>query len=222
MERHFERDLTKLRAKLEEMVGLTQDGMDAAAQSFLEGNAQAAERAFLNERRINQLEIEIDHDVVDCFALFQPVAVDLRFLLAILKINNDLERIADHVVNICQSAISCAASSPTGPVTRLELPRMFQLTQNMFSDACRAFFEKDLQTARMVLETDDMVDSLNRSTVREAVQMVKSGAIPLETALELMRIARNLERIGDLSTNIAEEVIFHVQAKVIKHGDDNK
>jgi phosphate transport system protein len=219
MERHFERELTSLRHKLEEMVGLCAQSMAAASRSFSEGNALAAEPAFLNERRINQLEIEIDHDVVDCFALFQPVAVDLRFLLAILKINNDLERIGDHVVNICQSAVSCA-SQPLP--TRLELPRMFELAHNMFSDACRSFFDKDLQTARMVLETDDMVDGLNRSTTREAVQMVKAGTLPLESALELMRIARNLERIGDLSTNIAEEVIFHVQAKVIKHGDDQR
>ena len=80
----------------------------------------------------------------------------------------------------------------------------------------------DATTARMVLETDDMVDGLNRSTIREAIQLVKSNTITLEASLELMRIARNLERIGDLSTNIAEEVIFHVQAKVIKHGDDQK
>ena len=219
MERHFEKELSSLRTKLEEMVGLCDQSMLAAMKAFSEGNAMAAEPAFLNERRINQLEIEIDHAVVDCFALFQPVAVDLRFLLAILKINNDLERIGDHVVNICQSAVSCA-SQPMP--TRLELPRMFDLARNMFSDACRSFFEKDLQTARMVLETDDMVDGLNRSTIREAVQMVKANTITLEAALELMRIARNLERIGDLSTNIAEEVIFHVQAKVIKHGDDQK
>jgi phosphate transport system protein len=115
--------------------------------------------------------------------------------------------------------VTCA-STPLH--TRLELPRMFELTQTMFTDACRSFFEKDMQTARSVLETDDMVDGLNRSTTREAVQMVKNGALSLEAALELMRIARNLERIGDLSTNIAEEVMFHVQAKVIKHqGDEN-
>ncbi len=219
MERHFEKELSSLRTKLEEMVALCDQSMLSAMKAFSEGNAQAAEPAFLNERRINQLEIEIDHAVVDCFALFQPVAVDLRFLLAILKINNDLERIGDHVVNICQSAVSCA-SQPMP--TRLDLPRMFDLARNMFSDACRSFFEKDLQTARMVLETDDMVDGLNRSTIREAVQMVKANTLTLEAALELMRIARNLERIGDLSTNIAEEVIFHVQAKVIKHGDDQK
>jgi phosphate transport system protein len=219
MERHFEKSLIKLGDTLREMVGLCDESMSAAARAFTEGNAQAAEAAFQNERRINQIEIEIDHEVVDAFALFQPVAVDLRYLLAILKINNDLERIGDHTVNIAQSAVTCAS---TPLATRLELPRMFELTQNMFRDACRSFFEKDMHTARTVLEADDMVDGLNRSTTREAIQMVKSGALSLEAALELMRIARNLERIGDLSTNIAEEVMFHVQAKVIKHhGDDN-
>ena len=91
------------------MVSLCQEGMDAAANAFREGDATAAEPAFQNERRINQLEIEIDHAVADCFARFQPVAVDLRFLLAILKINNDLERIGDHVVNIAQSVVTCAS-----------------------------------------------------------------------------------------------------------------
>jgi phosphate transport system protein len=217
MERHFEKSLIKLGDHLREMVTLCDESLTAAARAFNEGSVQAAEPAFVNERRINQIEIEIDHEVVDAFALFQPVAVDLRYLLAILKINNDLERIGDHTVNIAQSTVTCA-STPLS--TRLELPRMFDLTHNMFRDACRSFFEKDMHTARTVLEADDMVDGLNRSTTREAIQMVKSGALSLEAALELMRIARNLERIGDLSTNIAEEVMFHVQAKVIKHHGD--
>lgn len=218
MERHFEKSLSRLGNQLREMTVLCDESLDAAARAFKEGDAHAAESAFMNERRINQLEVGIDNEVVETFALFQPVAVDLRYLLAILKINNDLERIGDHAVNIAQSAVTCAGLSLP---TRLELPRMFALAQNMLRDACRSFFEKDMQTARMVLEADDMVDGLNRSTTREAVQMVKSGTLELEAALELMRIARNLERIGDLSTNIAEEVMFHVQAKVVKHqGDD--
>jgi phosphate transport system protein len=218
MERHIERSLAKLEQHLHEMTGLCDESLDAAARAFVEGDAHLAEPAFRNERRINQLELEIDQEVVDALALFQPVAVDLRYLLAILKNNNDLERIGDHAVNIAQSAVTCATLELP---TRLELKRMFELTQNMLRDACRSFFDRDLQTARMVLEADDMIDGLNRSTTREAVQMVKSGALSLEAALELMRIARNLERIGDLSTNIAEEVMFHVKAKVIKHkGDD--
>ena len=175
MERHFERDLTELSQKLEQMVALCEGGLTAASQAFREMDPVAAEPAFQNERRVNQLEIEIDHAVADCFALFQPVAVDLRFLLAILKINNDLERIGDHVVNIAQSVVTCAshASVPT----RLELPRMLDLAASMFSDATRSFFTKDLETARAVLEADDMVDGLNRSNTREAIQLVKNGKL---------------------------------------------
>ncbi len=214
MERHFEKDLADLSQKLEQMVSLCEEGLEATARAFRDSDASAAEPSFQNERRVNQLEIEIDHAVADCFALFQPVAVDLRFLLAILKINHDLERIGDHVVNIAQSTVTCA-SQPLP--TRLEIPRMLDLASTMFSDACRSFFAKDLETARAVLEADDMVDGLNRSNTREAIQLVKAGKLELELALELLRISRNLERIADLSTNIAEEVIFHVQAKVIKH-----
>lgn len=217
MERHIEKSLAKLEQHLHELVNLCDESLDAAARAFIDGDAQAAEPAFRNERRINQLELEIDQEVVDALALFQPVAVDLRYLLAILKNNNDLERIGDHAVNIAQSSVTCASLELP---TRLDLKRMFELTQTMLRDACRSFFDRDLQTARMVLEADDMIDGLNRSTTREAVQMVKSGTLSLEAALEMMRIARNLERIGDLSTNIAEEVMFHVKAKVVKHKGD--
>jgi phosphate transport system protein len=215
MERHFEKELTQLRDALERMFSLCHESLAATHAAFLKSEAASAEKAFRNERTINQMEIEIDHAVADCFALFQPVAVDLRFLLAIHKNNTDLERIGDHIVNIAQSAVSCAAHAPLP--TRLELPRMFELAQNMFDDACRSFFAKDLETARAVLEADDMLDGLNRSNTREAIQLVKNNALDVEVALELLRISRNLERIGDLSTNIAEEVIFHVQARVVKH-----
>jgi phosphate transport system protein len=151
--------------------------------------------------------------------LHQPVAVDLRFLLAILKINNDLERAGDHCVNIAQSAITCGVG-PDG-LPNLALPQMITLANSMFRDACHSFFTKDLQIARTVLESDDSLDEFNRTNMREAIGMVKSGELPLESALELLRISRNLERIGDLSTNIAEEVIFHVKAKVVKHHHDD-
>src|SRR3989338_8290968 len=136
MERHFEKELAGLRGQLERMTDLCREGLAAAAKSFLEGDAAAAETAFRNEERINRMEIEIDHLVADCFALFQPVAVDLRFLLAILKINNALERMAYHVVTSPKSAVTCAAQKPT---TRLEIPRMLELAHSMFTDGCRSF-----------------------------------------------------------------------------------
>jgi len=215
MERHFEKELNGLRAKLQEMSRLCEESLVSASNAYLESDKTLAERSFTNERMVNTLEIDIDHMVADCFALYQPVAIDLRLLLAIQKINNDLERIGDHCINIAQSAISCVtfAENPG----QLELPKMFQIAQGMLHDACESFFTKNLQLARTVLESDDMLDELNRSNTREAIQLVKNDSSAIEMALELLRISRNLERIGDLSTNIAEEVIFHVQARVVKH-----
>lgn len=219
MERHFEKELNNLKSRLEKMSRLAEESLAFATRALLEEDRTLAEKTFLNERIINQLEIEIDHGVADFFALFQPVAIDLRFMLAIQKINNDLERIGDHCINIAQSAISYAGfQQKTG---LLELPKMITIGQGMLHDACESFFTKNLQLARTVLETDDMIDELNRSNTREAIQLVKNDKTSIEMALELLRISRNLERIGDLSTNVAEEVIFHVQAKVVKHHADD-
>lgn len=220
MERHFDKELNNLKRTLEKMARLGLESLDHAARSLLERDKSLAERAFVNERAINNLEIEIDHAVADCFALHQPVAIDLRFLLAIQKINNDMERIGDHCVNIAQSAISYAGFPGGAPL--LELPKMITIAKAMLGDACRSFFNKDMQLARTVLESDDTLDELNRANTREAIQLVKSDKTSIELALELLRVSRNLERIGDLSTNIAEEVIFHVQARVVKHHYDEE
>ncbi len=218
MERHFEKELKRIRTALEKMARLSQEMLESSTQAYLLRDRALAEKAFANEREVNNLEIDIDQMVEGVFALHQPVAVDLRFLLAILKINNDLERAGDHCVNIAQSAITCAVG-PEG-LPELALPRMITLANAMLRDACQSFFTKDLQVARTVLESDDSLDELNRTNIREAIGMVKSGDLPLESAMELLRISRNLERIGDLSTNVAEEVIFHVKAKVVKHHHD--
>jgi len=218
MQRHFEKELNKLRSSLERMAGLAQESLGFAARALLEEDKGLAERTFTNERVINTMEIEIDHGVTEFFALFQPVAIDLRLMLAIQKINNDLERIGDHCINIAQSAISVSGfRQKTG---LLELPKMITICQAMLQDACASFFTKNLRLARTVLETDDIIDELNRANTREAIQLVKNDKTSIEMALELLRISRNLERIGDLSTNIAEEMIFHVQARVVKHHAD--
>lgn len=219
MERHFEKELNNLKATLEKMTRLTQESLVCATRALLEEDKGLAEKCFANERSINNLEIDIDHGVADFFALFQPVAIDLRFMLAIQKINNDMERIGDHCINIAQSAISVAGfRQKTG---LMELPKMISIAQTMLHDACESFFTKNLQLARTVLETDDIIDELNRANTREAINLVKADKTSIEMALELLRISRNLERIGDLSTNVAEEVIFHVQARVVKHHADD-
>lgn len=220
MERHFDKELNRLKSSMERMARLAQESLAACTGALLEKDKSIAEKTFAHEREINNLEIEIDHAVADCFALHQPVAVDLRFLLAIQKINNDMERIGDHCVNIAQSAISYAGYDHQNQM--LELPRMITIAQAMLGDACESFFSKDMQLARTVLESDDTLDELNRANTREAINLVKGDKTNIELALELLRVSRNLERIGDLSTNIAEEVIFHVQARVVKHHAEDK
>jgi phosphate transport system protein len=220
MERHFDKELNNLKARMEKMARLAQESLSACTRALLEKDKTIAEKTFTNEREINNLEIEIDHAVADAFALHQPVAIDLRFLLAVQKINNDMERIGDHCVNIAQSAISYAGYDHRGQM--LELPKMITIAQAMLGDACESFFNKNMQLARTVLESDDTLDELNRANTREAIHLVKGDKTNIELALELLRVSRNLERIGDLSTNIAEEVIFHVQARVVKHHAEDK
>jgi len=148
MERHFEKELHNLKATLERMSRLTQESLAYATRALLEEDKSLAEKCFANERAINNLEIEIDHGVADFFALFQPVAIDLRFMLAIQKINNDMERIGDHCINIAQSSISVAGfQQKTG---LMELPKMISIGQGMLHDACESFFTKNLQLARTV------------------------------------------------------------------------
>jgi phosphate transport system protein len=133
MERHFEKELKRIRTALEKMARLSQEMLESSTHAYLNRDRSLAEKAFANEREVNNLEIEIDQMVEGAFALHQPVAVDLRFLLAILKINNDLERAGDHCVNIAQSAITCGVG-PDG-LPNLALPQMITLANSMFRDA---------------------------------------------------------------------------------------
>lgn len=216
MERHFEKELKHLRSLMEKMGNAVKESLHLSTRALLERDKDVAESAFQLERDINAMEMEIDHLVADFFALFQPVATDLRFLLAVQKINNDLERAGDHCVNIAQSAVTCASLAPAGPGL-LDIPNMVTIARNMLSDALESFMSQNPKLARTVLETDDQIDELNRSMTRQVIQQVKNDPSSIEVGLELLRVSKNLERVADLSTNIAEEVIFHVQARVVKH-----
>jgi len=169
---------------------------------------------------VDALELEIDNAVVDILALQKPVASDLRLIIAALKINNDLERISDHAVNIAQSVHSLLAS-PT-VTTYLEIPRMTDMTRWMLRDALDSFLHLDPEKARAVLTRDDQIDDLNKSNAMEVIRWIHEKNLPVEIGLDLIRISRNLERVGDLSTNIAEEVVFLTQARVVKHHADEK
>ena len=220
MERHFQHELESLKTTLIKMGSVVEENFGLALQALLDHKTAYAERVIESDNRVNSLEIEIDNAIIDLLALQQPVAGDLRFIVAAQKINNDLERIGDHAVNIAESALTL---NKDGKVeTLLEIPKMASSTKSMLRHALDSFILLDPKLAHSVLETDDLVDELNRSMTAEVVDLLRSDKRNIESGLELIRISRNLERVADMTTNIAEEVIFHTQARVVKHHADEK
>jgi phosphate transport system protein len=215
MQRHFVEELEALKTNLIKMGSFAEESIARSIRALLERDAELAREVIAQDERINAMEIEIGDAIVDLLALQQPVATDLRFILAALKINNDLERIGDHAVNIAESALKYAGMEPVKPF--VDLPKMAQVTKDMLRDSIDAFIHADSAKARAVLISDDTIDDFNRKIVDELVVLMRVEPVVIEQALDLIRVSRNLERVADLSTNIAEEVVFVAEAHVVKH-----
>jgi phosphate transport system protein len=215
MKRHFEGELESLQTNLIKMGSVVEEAVSRSIRAFLQGDDALARRVIEEDERVNSLEIEIDNAIIDLLALQQPVAIDLRLILAVQKINNDLERIGDHAVNIAESGLTLRQLPPQESL--LEIPEMANVAQSMLRNALDGFIHRDARIGREVLMQDDVIDELNRKTVTGFVKMMKGDQKTIDAGLELIRISRNLERVADLSTNIAEEVIFMAQARVVKH-----
>ena len=202
------------------MASLAEDAIRLTIKAFMTADVALAQKIVDNDERINSMEIEVDNAIVDLMALQQPVAGDLRFILAAQKINNDLERIGDHAVNIAQSAITFARREEATPL--MELPQMVEIVESMLRDSIDAFINQDASLGMSVLEKDDIIDRLNMNLVQDFVQRMKSDRNLIEAGIDIIRVSRNLERVADLATNIAEEVIFVSQARVVKHHAEEK
>ncbi|MCX7983732.1 MAG: phosphate signaling complex protein PhoU [Bacteroidetes bacterium] len=220
MDRHFQRELESLKTTLIKMASIVEENFALALRAVNEKNTELTERVIETDKRIDQLEIEIDDAIIDLLALQQPVASDLRFILAALKINNDLERIGDHAVNIAE-ATDVLINYPDAIILE-EIPQMANIARAMLKDALDSFIQEDPVKARAVLTRDDQIDDLNRQVARKIIENVKCDTKLAELELELARVSRNLERVADLTTNIAEEVIFYIQARIVKHHAEEK
>jgi phosphate transport system protein len=168
-----------------------------------------------DEPKANDLEIEMDEWCVEMIGKFEPKAKDLRTIMMISKMANDLERIGDHAVNIAESSLYLIERPSVKPL--IDIPRMAELTTAMLQDSITSFINENDQLARNVCERDDMVDGLRDQVLRELITFMSSDSATIERSIHLMRITTNLERIADLSTNICEDVIFMVKGKIIKH-----
>jgi phosphate transport system protein len=220
-ETHFQKELDELKERLLKMATLVEETIYEAVQSLVKRDSELAQQTFKKEEKINELEIAIDEMCLKLVALRQPMAADLRFITSSLKITTDLERMGDQAVNIGERAISLNQEPQLKPY--IDIPRMAEITQSMVKDVLDAFVSGDSRLARSVCERDDLVDGLNDQVFRELLTYMMGDPKTVTRAVQLMIVCRCLERIADHATNIAEDVIFMVDALVIKHhADENK
>jgi phosphate transport system protein len=215
MERHFEIDLEELKQRLLWMGSLAERAVHQAVQSVLDADESLAQAVLGEEDAINEMQIELDERVQRLLATQQPMAVDLRFILAVSRINNDLERIGDQAVNIAQSAQRIVRHPRVKPY--VDLPRMSELAEEMVRDSLDALVRRDQELAKSVLVRDDEVDGLRDQMFRELLTYMMENSAVVFPAFELILVAKNLERIGDHATNIAEDVIYIVAGRDVRH-----
>ena len=212
---HFQEQLATLKERLLVMGGLAEERVRAIMEALVERDLSLVERVQAGDEPLNQLHIEIDDRCFKLLALHQPMAADLRAIVSAVKINTDLERVGDLAVNIAEAAQRCIARPPVKKL--LDIPRMAGLAQSMQRDSLDAFVRRDLDLAQHVLDEDDTLDELKTQIFRELLTYMLQDPSTIEPSLDLILISRHLERIGDHATNIAEDVIFIVSAKDIRH-----
>jgi len=212
---HFQEELDQLKSRLLEMGGLAEDRMSASVRALVDRDHGLVEKVLAGDTPINQLHIEIDGRCVRLLALHQPMAVDLRMILSAVKINTDLERVGDLAINIAEAALRYLAHPPVKEL--IDIPRMADIAQGMLRDALDAFVRRDTQLAQQVLDADDTLDALKTQVFRELLTYMLQDQTKIEPALDLILISRHLERIGDHATNVAEDVIFMVSARDVRH-----
>jgi len=214
--RHFQEELEQLKTRLLEMGGLAEENVWVAVQGLVERDPELIDRVLFGDEPVNRLHIEIDGRCFKLFALHQPMAADLRTIVAALKINTDLERVGDLAVNIAQAAQRYASHPPVKKL--IDIPMMAGIAQNMLRDALDSFVRRDLDLAQHVLDEDDRLDALKTQIFRELLTYMLNDPATIEPALDLILVSRHLERIGDHATNIAEDVIFIISARDVRHG----
>ncbi len=211
----LEEEISKLKKMLFEMATSVEEMIAKSIKALKDRNMIMAEEVIKSDAKINEMEIEIDNQCIKILALYHPEAEDLRTVSMIMKINNDLERIGDHAVNIAEKTIYLADKPPVKPL--IDIPRMADKAIKMLQESLDAFVNKDAQLAIDVCKRDDEVDSLEPQIVRELVTYMIADPQTIDRSLTLILIAREIERVADLATNIAEDTYYIVSGKSLKH-----
>jgi len=212
---HFREELEALQSRLLEMGGLAEERVRAALHGLVQREAAAIHKVLSGDEPINQLHIEVDNRCFRLLALHQPMATDLRAIVAAVKINTDLERVGDLAVNIAEAAMRYISHPPVKQL--IDIPQMGDIAQAMLRDALDAYVKRDTELATKVLNEDDRLDSLKTQVFRDLLTHMLQNQRTVEPSLDLILVSRHLERIGDHATNIAEDVIFMVSALDVRH-----
>ena len=212
---HFQEELAHLKNRLLEMGGLAEEEVRLAVKGLVDRDPELINQVLVGDQPVNALHIEIDNRCFTLLALYQPMAADLRTIVAAVKINTDLERVGDLAVNIAEAALRYASHAPVKKL--IDIPRMASIAQSMLRDALDAFVRRDVALAQQVLNEDDKLDALKTQIFRELLTYMLQDPSTIEPALDLILVSRHLERIGDHATNVAEDVIFIVSARDVRH-----
>jgi len=215
MHRHFDEELKELKKKLLRLGGMVEEGIVNAIKSLVERDSELAHKTIDADHNINALEVEIDEDCIRLMALHQPAAKDLRLLTTTLKLIDDLERMGDLAVNICERALELNKESTLKPYT--DIPRMAVQTQQMVKECLDAFINEDVELAYKVCDEDELIDDLNTQILRELITFMAEDPTTISRAMRVIFVSKNLERIADHAVNISQSVVYMVKGKVIRH-----
>lgn len=215
MKRHLDEELKKLKEKLFRMGLIVEKAIGQATEALFERDVTKAQRVIQSDQEVNLQEIEIDELGHELIALYQPAAVDLRLITMVLKITNDLERMADQAVNIAEAAVIMSQNPPLKPYEYF--PKMTESVSTMVRESLKAFMENDPEKARKILESDDTIDDYNHKIMEEVQVLLADRPQHIRTGVSIIMISHNLERIADLATNIAEDVIYLNRGIDVRH-----
>jgi len=218
MSLHLHRDLDKLKKEVLRLGNMVELAINNAFLALNNRDSSIVEEVLTNEEQINEMEVQIEEECLKILALHQPVAVDLRFLVVVLKVNNDLERMGDIAKNIAERAKDLMGSDVI-PDLGQPMQGLPDLVRTMVRSSLDSLVKLDDQLARKIIEMDDEVDQINRDMYAAVKRLVAEQPLVADSAINLLSCSRNMERIGDLATNIAEDVIFVVEGKVVRHAE---
>ncbi len=214
---HLDKEIQLLKSDTIEMWELVQSQINKSKNALVNFDKDLAREIIANEKRVNAFELKIDRDCENIFALFNPVAIDLRFVLAVLKINSNLERIGDIAEGIARFVVDIETSPDIEFLSKIRVIEMFETASSMLSDVERAFENEDTKLARTLFKKDELLDTINNNANCGIAEYIKTNPDQIRESLHVLSVIRKLERVGDQSKNIAEEIIFYVEAKVLKH-----